>query len=1011
MKHLLPLLVGLAIATGVMAGPAPKRVYIPMDYSTAGYMASETDIPDVGIAVCVPPTGKDDSKEIQKAIDYVSALPADKDGHRGAVLLTDGTYLIDKAITISQSGVVLRGSGEKTVLKKTGFDRGAAIYVRGSQETIIGDKTTIKGNVRAGATALRAENTDFLKNGDRVEVFRPCTKEWIASLAMNDFGGGLDYTGWKESDIDLSWTREVTAVKGDSIFLDSPITCSIDEQSGGAEIRKSENKGEIRECGVENLRIVMAVNDWNPKDEDHTWDGIHIDYARDCWVRKIWFCHTAGSAVNIQKGGSRITVEDCIASEPVSEIGGWRRRTFLTRGQQCLFQRCVSKDGINDFVTDFCAAGPNAFVQCEGLRSKGFSGSVGSWAPGILMDIVDIDGGDIKMANLEQYQMGTGWNTANSMAWQCTAANILIYSPDTVNVSSGHGCWGTLTGNGHWTSSNDHVSPRSLFYAQLEKRIGKDKRDGRILPRDDNATSSPTVEQAAERAMESLTTRRLTLEEWIGQQKFSASTSADGVKKSSELTVKEKKDNKRKENKVTAIGCNVENGNLTVGGEYVVGTRYAIPWWNGRTKDNFTKNGASAAVTRFVPGREGIGWTDHIDSVVTMMEARNFGMLDHHYGLWYDLRRIDHERVRRSDGEVCPPFYEQPFARSGVGTAWDGLSKYDLTKPNEWYWQRLRQFASSAANHGKVLYCEHYFQHNILEAGAHWVDCPWRPENNINDTYHAFPEPVHFAGDKRIFYAEQFYDTKNERLVALHKGYIRMCLEEMKDNPNAIHVLSDEYTGPEHFVRFWLETIAEWEKETGRNVLVALSCTKDAQDAILKDENLSKTIDIIDIRYWHYNTAGLWAPEAGKNMAPRQWMRKMKVGKTSNAEAYKAVSEYRKAYPDKAVTFFSQQYPSYGWAILMGGGSLANVKIDSRELRTALKSMTPAEGDGCWILECKDGILAYKTGDGAKCQVPAGKYDVMTIDETTGAVRQKAKKQNLSGDHKLSERITWLKRL
>ena len=95
----------------------------------------------------------------------------------------------------------------------------------------------------------------------------------------------------------------------------------------------------------------------------------------------------------------------------------------------------------------------------------------------------------------------------------------------------------------------------------------------------------------------------------------------------------------------------------------------------------------------------------------------------------------------------------------------------------------------------------------------------------------------------------------------------------------------------------------------------------------------------------------------------------------------------------------------------MGGGSLANVKIDSRELRTALKSMTPAEGDGCWILECKDGILAYKTGDGAKCQVPAGKYDVMTIDETTGAVRQKAKKQNLSGDHKLSERITWLKRL
>lgn len=159
------------------------------------------------------------------------------------------------------------------------------------------------------------------------------------------------------------------------------------------------------------------------------------------------------------------------------------------------------------------------------------------------------------------------------------------------------------------------------------------------------------------------------------------------------------------------------------------------------------------------------------------------------------------------------------------------------------------------------------------------MDCPWRSVNNINCT--TFPEPVPFAGDKRIFLAEQFYNVEDSILRPLHRHYIRMCLEQLKDNPNVVHFISAEYTGPLHFTKFWLETISEWETETGFHPLIALSCTKDAQDAILADSVLSKVVDIIDIRYWHYSDKGLWAPEAGKNLAPRQWARKFPVGKTS----------------------------------------------------------------------------------------------------------------------------------
>ena len=323
---------------------------------------------------------------------------------------------------------------------------------------------------------------------------------------------------------------------------------------------------------------------------------------------------------------------------------------------------------------------------------------------------------------------------------------------------------------------------------------------------------------------------------------------------------------------------------------------------------------------------------------------------------------------------------------------------------------RLNEFGRKMAAEGGLLYCQHYFQHNILEAGAHWVDCPWRPVNNINGT--DFPEPVPFAGDKRIFMAEQFYDLKNDKLRALHEGYITMCLDKTKDLPNVVHVLSDEYTGPEAFVRFWLETIAVWEKKTGRRVLVALSCTKDAQDAILADEELRKVVDIIDIRYWHYNTQGLWAPEAGKNLAPRQWMRKMKVGKTTKTEAYKAVSEYRRQYPDKAVAFFSQQYPDYGWAILMAGGSIANVRLQNSQLRADITTMKPTEEGGAWLLKGSKGMLAYVLSGEASVELNSGKYNVWSVDERSGEVRKVSKGvRHSGGKYKVMKGITWLERV
>lgn len=1011
------LLAGLGVATTAKAGKE-KQVYIPMDYSTCGYHASETAIPDVANAVYVECSDGDMHDILQKAIDYVSSLKPDKNGRRGAVLLGAGTFNIDKPLRICASGVVLRGSGQdKTTIIKRGIDRGALLYIEGDMSISGGDTIAIDGTkTPAGATTLTIASAKGLKTGDRIRIVRPSTREWIESLGCYDFGGDLDYTGWKPGDIDITWDRTIVSATGNSITIDAPITTTLDQKYGGGYLITGYNQGEITECGIENMTLVSEHNTWNPKDEDHCWDAIWMDNTRDCWVRRVNFRSFAGSAVNIQKNTSRITVEDCIASEPVSEVGGWRRGVFITRGQQTLIQRCVSRKGIHDFAAGFCAAGPNAFVQCEGEESLGFSGSIGSWAAGLLFDIVNIDGNDIAFKNLEQFQFGTGWNTANSMLWQCTGSTLWCYSPDADNRSSANGCWGTLTGNAEWTSSNEHVQPRSLFYAQLEKRVGEGKAiNGYILPRSTNATSSPEIEQAQEMARQSLTVPRLTLEMWLDSIPYTASTDPAGVKDIKNVKLK---NNKVAKDIAQAPKFAITNGHLTADGRLVTGNRYHIPWWAGRVKDSFVKKGAKPAITRFVPGREGLGWTDRIDSVVNYLKANGYCMLDHNYGLWYDLRRTDHERVRRADGNVEAPFYEQPFSRTGKGTAWDGLSRYDLTKPNLWYWSRLKEFAEKGAKQGLMLFHENYFQHNIIEAGAHWVDCPWRPVNNINGT--DFPEPVPFTGDKRIFMAEQFYNIDNPKLRPLHKQYIRQCLENFKDDDNVVQLISEEYTGPLHFTRFWLETIAEWEAETGRHPLIALSCTKDAQDAILADPELSKVVDIIDIRYWHYNTQGLWAPPAGKNMAPRQFMRKMKVGKTGFAEAYKAVKEYRTKYPDKAVTFFAQQYPQYGWAILMAGGSCPNVPVKDGKFLSDVAKMAYISGEGDskqqMIGSPEVGYVIYShDGHPTMNGIEPGTYATYAIDVQDGKVERLSKKEKLDGSSTINnfgnDKVLWLEKL
>lgn len=911
------------------------------DFSYCGYKASEQAIPNVPVKVVVPFTKGDATLRIQSALDYVAALPVDENGFRGAVLLEKGTYEVMGQLRITASGVVLRGNGiNATTVVGAGTGRLALIKVIGKNtipRDLLGMKIT-DSYVPVNAISFHVDSSvAFKEHSSNIIIRRPSTANWINTLGTEIFGGGISALGWKPGERDLFFDRNITKIDGNTIYIDAPITTALDITYSGATVYFYDNNSRVNNCGVENIKLVSAFDKANPKDEDHRWNAINVENAEDCWVRQISFENFAGSAVSVLETSKRVTVEDCISKNPVSEIGGQRRYTFLTTGQQTLFQRCYAESGYHDFAVGYCVPGPNAFVQCESVLPHSFSGAIDSWASGVLFDVVNVDGNALRYGNRGQDANGAGWTAANSVFWNCTAARIDCYQPPTAQ-NWAFGSWSQFSGDGYWNESNNTIAPRSLFFQQLIERLNKNiDAQAQILFVPSEASSSPSVEVALQLTKEAARPR-MQLKEWIetAAKRNAINTTINGVATIDAIGIK------KVVIPVLAPALQIKNGWLVRGDEVQTGKRTNVQWWSGGLQPSDIKN-AKLHITRFVPGRTGKGLTDDLNEVATEMKTTNTIAIEHNYGLWYDRRRDDHERIRRMDGEVWPPFYELPFARSGKGIAWDGLSKYDLTKYNKFYWSRLKQFADLADQNGLVLVHQNYFQHNIIEAGAHYADFPWRTANNINNA--GFVEPVNYAGDKRIFYAEQFYDITNPIRRELHKKYIRQCLNNFRDNNGVIQLISEEYTGPLHFVKFWLDVIKEWEKETGKHPIIGLSVTKDVQDSILALPAYAAVVDLIDIRYWHYQADGTtYEPKGGQNLAPRQHARLLKPKKTSFEQVYRAVKEYKEKFPGKAVMYSGDSYSEFGVAAFMAGGSIASLNADiDREILKAAVGMKPVK--------------------------------------------------------------------
>jgi hypothetical protein len=447
------------------------------DFSRVGYYQGDKSLPSIPVVKTISPS-VDAQQTIQAAIDEVSAMPLNKDGFRGAILLKKGTYEIPGTLFIRASGVILRGESDATKLVATANKQQPLISVTGSgnPNPVPGTKTNITDKyVPVGTFSFNVASTQSLKAGDAIMVYRPGTAQWIEDLKMHQIDAREGTKQWQPAEYNLEFERTITKIEGNRVYIDNPVVLAMEEKYGGGEIYRYSFEGRINHVGVENILCESVFS--SDTAEDHGWDAIKFNKIENGWVRNVTARYFGYSCVNLGQDAKYITVTDCRSYDAKSKITGSRRYSFNNDGQLNLFMNCETTEGRHDYVTGARVLGPNVFYNCKASRTHADIGPHHRWAVGTLFDNIVTDG-EINIQDRGNWGSGHGWAGVTQILWNCTAKRAAVQSPwaSGKNYSiglKGDKYDGRLKGrpDGEWEGQNkDGLQPKSLYVAQLKAR-------------------------------------------------------------------------------------------------------------------------------------------------------------------------------------------------------------------------------------------------------------------------------------------------------------------------------------------------------------------------------------------------------------------------------------------------------------------------------------------------------------------------------------------------------------
>jgi hypothetical protein len=465
-----------------------------IDFSYAGYEGGGVALPVLTVEKTLKPSGGDDTSAIQAAINAVAAMTPDANGFRGAVLLDAGTFNVSSGLTLTASGVVLRGSGsgsggtEIKMTQKTPFNL-VTIGSTSATWTTSGSSPTMTASyVPSGARTFAVSSTSGFSVGQGILVNRPVTSAWIAFMGMNTLTRNGSPETWLAAGTVVTADRIITAISGNTITVDAPVCDSYDSKYTTGSITAYTFSGRTSQSGVEHFSVIAPALNVDISDPQYT--GLNFGAAINCWANDIAFQDTQNT-VTVALTTKELTLNAIKINHTVDHTGD-RMADFGVAGTQVFMNDC-SSDGTGEWpmVTQELTTGPIADLNFDSTEAVGISPHQ-RWMVGLLVDGGNLpnavngpDGGDngIFFGNRGYLGSGQGWAAGWSIAWNTSTPYFVVEMPPG-GYNWCYGCIGeeitatepgtsNVMPNGVYVSLGTNIkNPPSLYLEQLLERLG-----------------------------------------------------------------------------------------------------------------------------------------------------------------------------------------------------------------------------------------------------------------------------------------------------------------------------------------------------------------------------------------------------------------------------------------------------------------------------------------------------------------------------------------------------------
>ena len=180
-----------------------------------------------------------------------------------------------------------------------------------------------------------------------------------------------------------------------------------------------------------------------------------------------------------------------------------------------------------------------------------------------------------------------------------------------------------------------------------------------------------------------------------------------------------------------------------------------------------------------------------------------------------------------------PDKYLGPWPRSDQPGAADGLNKFDLSKYDDRYFNRLRSFITEAGKHGIVV---EYVLFCTLYNDKLWDVSPMNPKNVVND-----------LGDQPINRRE-VHTLKHKKLLAFQEAFVKKAVTELNAFDNLYFEICNEpyFEGvADDWQAHIAKVIADTEAALHNKHLVAQNIANDKK----KVERVTPHVSILNFHY------------------------------------------------------------------------------------------------------------------------------------------------------------------